>query len=175
AAIFIESLGLSPTEAAIFTDPNPLATWFELYGYPDEATALTVATDPASGQRIDLNSAKALARRLGVSYTDLVQIIRTGFVNPTLDTLVILHKLGITIDNVVFFRAHQALYEQYKDLVGKPRSTLPPDDPARYDALSKQQWNDLHEAHAFVQKLHDLTQQFPSFDADDWLNNQQPN
>lgn len=35
-AIFIESLGMSPAEYEIFTDPNPLEKdkWYRLYGYP---------------------------------------------------------------------------------------------------------------------------------------------
>ncbi|HEY5741739.1 MAG TPA: Tc toxin subunit A, partial [Terrimicrobiaceae bacterium] len=67
ASIFAEQLGLSPAELAIFANPAPLANWHQLYGYETEAEAATQALDPA-GQRIDLNSAKALARRLGITY-----------------------------------------------------------------------------------------------------------
>ena len=81
-AAFIEALGLSPAEAAIFTDPKPLARWFELYGYVDEAGALTEAKDAESGQRIDLNSAKALSRRLGVTYQELVDVLQHGLRQP---------------------------------------------------------------------------------------------
>ena len=37
--------GLSPAEVAIFTDPDPLATWHELYGFTTAAEATTEATD----------------------------------------------------------------------------------------------------------------------------------
>src|SRR5262249_21659376 len=90
AAIFFESLGLSPSDVEIFTDPNPLPTWFELYGFDTEGNALTEATDPDTGQRVDLNSAKALSRRLGVTYRQLVDVIQTTFVNPGLKDLALL-------------------------------------------------------------------------------------
>ncbi|HEY9422994.1 MAG TPA: hypothetical protein VIW92_16400, partial [Thermoanaerobaculia bacterium] len=106
AGIAVESLELSPAEHALFTDPDPLPKWFELYGYPTAAEATTVAED-ADGQRIDLNSAKALSRRLGVTYKELVEIVQTGFVNPKLSGLVILHKLGVTLQDVFFYKAHK--------------------------------------------------------------------
>jgi hypothetical protein len=55
--IFMESLGLSPAETELFTDPDPLASWHTLYGYdaPDEASAA-------------LKSAKTLSQRLGLTY-----------------------------------------------------------------------------------------------------------
>ena len=95
AAIFLESLGLSPAEIAIFANPVPLATWHELYGFTTAAEATTVAVDAASGQRIDLNSAKALSRRLGVTYKDIAAIVGTEFVNPDLGKLNLLSKLRV--------------------------------------------------------------------------------
>ncbi|WP_437886329.1 neuraminidase-like domain-containing protein [Sorangium sp. So ce307] len=78
AAIFAEYLGIGPDEYAVFIDPNPQARWFELYGYTDEATALN-----------ELRSAKRLSRRLGVTYKELVEFVRTEFINPTPSTLVL--------------------------------------------------------------------------------------
>ena len=112
AAIFLESLGLAPAEASIFTDPNPLPKWHELYGFADEAKATTVAIDPETKQRIDLNSAKALSRRLGVTYKELAEIIRTGFVNPELSKSTLLYKLGLSIRDAQFYLAHKALATQ---------------------------------------------------------------
>ncbi|MCI0702938.1 MAG: Tc toxin subunit A [Planctomycetia bacterium] len=112
ASIFVESLGLSPAEFAIFTDPNPIPKWFELYGFATAAEATTVATDATTGQRIDLNSAKALSRRLGVTYKALVEIIETGFVNPKLATLGILDKLKVSIRDVRFYLDNKALISQ---------------------------------------------------------------
>src|SRR5262249_38716974 len=80
-AIFAESLGISPSEYELYTDSTPLQRWFELYGYQAEAAALTANLD-GDGQRTDLNSAKSLSRKLGVTYKQLVSIVGTGFVNP---------------------------------------------------------------------------------------------
>src|SRR5882762_9926594 len=84
AAMFAEYLGISPSGYAIFTGANPLASWFKLYGFTSEAAALGA-----------LRSAKTLSQRLGISYVTLVDLVRTGFVNPRLDALIILSKLGI--------------------------------------------------------------------------------
>lgn len=112
SAVFLESLGLSPTEAEILTAPNPLADWHALYGYASAAEATTPTTDAASGQRTDLNSAKALARRLGVTYKELADIIQTGFVNPKLEKLALLYKLGVSVRDARFYLDNKTLIQQ---------------------------------------------------------------
>lgn len=107
ANVFMESLGLLPAEVALFTDPVPLSKWHELYGFNTAAQATTVATDATTGQRIDLNSAKALARRLGVTYKELAEIVQTGFVNPKLTHLRLLYKLGVSIHDARFYLDHK--------------------------------------------------------------------
>lgn len=102
SAIFNEYLGFSPVEYTIFTDKAPLSNWSELYGYPDETEALD-----------SLKSAKILSRRLGVTYKQLVDIICTGFINPKLDSLVILRKLGIEIIDVFRYFGENA-YSDYE-------------------------------------------------------------
>lgn len=106
--IFIESLGLSPKQAALFTNDKPLDDWYKLYGFPDEATALTDATD-SDGDRIGLVSAKALSLRLDVSYKTLIEIIKTGFVNPQLQSLRIIYDLGVSPRDASFFVANKNL------------------------------------------------------------------
>lgn len=129
--VFGEQLGLAPAERALFTAANPLATWHELYGYPDAPTALD-----------ELKSARTLARRLGVSYRELVELVRTGFVNPRLDALVVLRKLGVEAIDVFRYQGH-------------------PDYPP-FTA---------EEAQAFEARLDELTARFQStgFDARTWL------
>lgn len=155
--IFLESLGLAPAEAAIFTHPDPLSIWFELYGFDNEAAALTEAIDSDTGQRIDLNSAKALSRRLGVSYQQLVEIVRTGFVNPALETLAALAKLGVDTTDVYF-------YQQHRHLLAEDETTM---------ALQERQR--LAEVRGFEQQLDGLTEKYkeaaPGFDARAWLQN----
>jgi hypothetical protein len=167
AAIFTESLGLSPAEVSIFTDTNPLAKWHELYGFASPAEAMTKATDATTGQRIDLNSAKALSRRLGVTYKEMTEIVQTGFVNPKLTELVMLYKLGVTIQNARLYKVQKPFYEQNKDLIGKDRSTLSPADQQRFDALSNKVansettgWEIVNEVEAFEQRLKDLAAAF---------------
>jgi peptidoglycan hydrolase-like protein with peptidoglycan-binding domain len=100
AAIFREYIGLSPSESEILTDPNPLTNWFKLYGFDSDDDARKVKSDE-DGQRIDLNSAKALSRRLGATYKQLVELVQTAFVNPRLDELVFIQKLGVGLTDVL--------------------------------------------------------------------------
>jgi hypothetical protein len=155
AAIFAEVLRLSAADVAIFTNADPLPTWHQLYGFDTAAHAMTVATDATTKQRIDLNSAKALARRLGVTYEEITGIVKTGFVNPSLVKLTILHKLGVSIGAVRLANdaQNQALYNQNKDLIGKERDALSAADQARFDALTSVSWQILNELQAFNDRV----------------------
>lgn len=169
AAVFVESLGISPTELAIFTNPTPLSDWFKLYGFDTELQALTPAFD-ANKQHIDLNSAKALSRRLGVTYKELVDIIKTGFINPQLNAFALLYKLDMGIDDVLFYKNNRTDYEVNADLLDKKRENLTAPEQIRYDALKKEEWNTLQEVHGIVQEFKLLSKKFPDFDALAWLN-----
>jgi hypothetical protein len=103
AAIYAELLSISPVEYGLFVDGDSLAHWYELYGFSKEADALSKAVD-GSGQRIDLNSAKALSRRLGVSYAELVALLETQFINPRLESLVTLRALGVDVTAVYSYK-----------------------------------------------------------------------
>lgn len=48
AMVFMESLGMSPAEVEILTDPDPLSHWHDLYGHP---TASPVIQDPGTEVR----------------------------------------------------------------------------------------------------------------------------
>jgi hypothetical protein len=100
--IFIEYLGLSPSEYALFTDQAAINHWFSLYGYNTEVEALS-----------GLSSAKTLSERLRVSYLELVSIVKGSFVNPGLASLVVLRKLGLEPKEVLRYYqpadAHTAL------------------------------------------------------------------
>ena len=169
-SVFIESLGLSPAEYAIFVDPDPLSKWHELYGFTSAADATTVAQDDA-GQRIDLNSAKALSRRLAVTYKELVEIVQTWFVNPKLADLAVLHKLGVDVRDVLAYGASRPFFAANRDLLGKARDTLSAADQVRFDALKKADWERLGEVQAFEQRLDKLSATFRAhgFDAKAWV------
>lgn len=172
-AIFIEYLGLSPEEYKIFTNPDPLAEWYKLYGYQDRKEATEIKTNTDTGQRIDLNSAKTLSRRLGVSYKEIVEIIQTRFVNPNLANLVILQKLGITTQDVMFYNKHKDFYNINRDLLGKKRADLSPENQKRFDALNREGWDRLNEIQEFENRLDNLAAKYPSsgINIKDWMKN----
>jgi peptidoglycan hydrolase-like protein with peptidoglycan-binding domain len=95
ATVAIERLGLSAAEYAVMADPDPVPHWHVRYGYPRaaEAQALT-----------ELSNAKNLARRLGVSYQELLDLMTTGFVNPLLARVAALPKLGLGISDVLRYQ-----------------------------------------------------------------------
>jgi peptidoglycan hydrolase-like protein with peptidoglycan-binding domain len=114
-----------------------------------------------------LKSAKVLSRRLGVTYRELDEIVRSGFVNPKLDNLVILYKLGMTIQDVLFYKDRKSFYEENRYLLEEDRSAL-----SAADELSNDDWRDLSELQAFERRLEDLTEEHASagFDTKTWLN-----
>jgi hypothetical protein len=93
AEVWREELGLSPKEHALFVDPAVHTAWHTLFGYASASAAFAA-----------LPSAKELAHRLGVAYEELVDLVRTGFVNPRLDTLVTLHKLRIDATHAIAYK-----------------------------------------------------------------------
>jgi hypothetical protein len=102
ASIFCEALGLSPGEYAIFTNPNPMPSWFGLYSYPSEAIALNGGTYPAAPPNFSyssLVSAKCLAQYLGLTYQELTDLITVGFLNPALAAISFqFERFGINMD-----------------------------------------------------------------------------
>jgi hypothetical protein len=172
AAVFFESLGLTAGELDIFADPNPLSRWFELYGYPNAAAATAVAIDPMTEQRLDLNAAKALARRLGVTYNELTDVIRTEFVNPKLASLITLDKLELSVADVYIYKGAKAFYDANNALIRADPAGLSAAERARYDGLSEGDWTKLGEVDAIEKKLAAFTTTYSAsaFDAKAWLN-----
>lgn len=144
--IFLEYLNISLAESEMITSANPQATWHLLYGFDD--TAKTAAQNQ-QGALTALASAKTLARRLGVSYKQLIELVRTGFVNPQLDALVILQKLGVEVADVFTYKNNQQLLQQ---------STLTAEEAAL-----------VNELQAFKDRLDELSTTFEGFNAADWL------
>jgi hypothetical protein len=92
AAIFAEQLGIGAHEREVLTAARPLNEWHRLYGFDDPGRT---AAENQEDARRTLASAKELARRLDLSYAELGEVVRTGFVNPALERLAILKKLGL--------------------------------------------------------------------------------
>lgn len=114
-----------------------------------------------------LKSAKTLSRQLSVSYKEIAAIAETGFVNPKLNELAILYKLGVSVHDARLYKDHKLFYEQNKDLIGADRDTLSPADQQRFDDLSKTVpntektgWDIVNELAAFEQRLNELAAAF---------------
>jgi hypothetical protein len=180
AEIFVESLGLSPAEAALFTRGAPLLNdaWHDLFGWlalradiqspinaPEasvsladadvsglapgiscgyfdvsanadavEANKLTAIGAPGSGgvgrtklifanawnappvsgdllvlhAPAMLRSAKALARRLNLSYREITQVVMSGFVNPGLSKLTVLYRARLSVGDAYRYKVDSA-------------------------------------------------------------------
>jgi hypothetical protein len=172
AAIFMESLGLSPEEAALFADPEPLADWWTLYGASgvrDGTTSVLIVTqrDPQRPtdrreSEIHLSSAKALSRRLGVTYEELVKILETGFANPSLQGHGVLRSLGLSVMDGLFWRdsVNRAFYEQHSELASKEPHDLTEEEKASLEALDPDDRERLERAQAIVQRIDALAGRF---------------
>jgi len=119
AQILSESLGLSPSEYGVLTVVDPVTqlpsvtNWFQLYGYADEPTALS-----------ELKSAKTLSQRLGLTYQDLTNLVTTGFLNPSLYSLIFqFQRFGIEMSDAF----------SYTGQPGYPAFTAP--QKATFEAL----------------------------------------
>ncbi|HEY2499455.1 MAG TPA: neuraminidase-like domain-containing protein [Candidatus Angelobacter sp.] len=119
AQILSEALGISPTEYQVLTDTNPARQplsqhWFELYGYMSEANALTGvlnATDPTQYDVPPLSSAKNLAQLLGITYQELSDLVKTGFLNPNLYPLIFqFERFGISMSDAFSYTGQPGGY-----------------------------------------------------------------
>lgn len=150
AAIFAEQLGISPAEYQLFTDFKP-QEWYKLYGYPDKDRALTTTKDD-DGQYIGLHSAKTLARRLGVSYLELVDIVQTSFVNPELEALSIVWKLRLDVGDVANYVKNKGMPDYAAEQTAFE---------IRLEALLKELFRDLNDE-AILVKFNELQGQLSS-------------
>jgi hypothetical protein len=93
AQILAEALGISPAEYSVFTATDT-THWFNLYGsYANEAAALN-----------DLKGAKTLSQKLGVTYQELTDLVKTGFLNPGLYPLIFqFERFGIDMGTAFSF------------------------------------------------------------------------
>jgi len=92
--VWYERLGMSDSEVDSVADAEQ---WFRLFGYEsvEEALRKDAAADGSRPSMSSLCNAKNLARRLGVTYEELVELLRTRLVNPNIEALLVLHRLGV--------------------------------------------------------------------------------
>ena len=97
--VWFERLGLGPGDvSALLRSDN----WWELFGYESQAEAFKTVAGPVGAQPAvsSLRNGKTLARRLGVTYEELVELVRTRFINPEIESLIALKQLGVDPDIV---------------------------------------------------------------------------
>lgn len=104
--ILMEEIGLSRTENEILTTSNaaPNVLW-QVYGYPSETIDSDIINGNPAAKITALSNAKYFTRRIGITYEDIVEILKTRFVNPSSDLIPKLEGLG----GKVTFKALKAL------------------------------------------------------------------
>lgn len=115
--IWMEELGLSRTEYKVLTDST--LTLQKLYGYPP-GTRITLVRD-------QLSNAKAFTRRIGISYEDLFDILKTRFVNPHSTLIPKLERLGVHFSTLEALKNGLMTDEQFDDALATHL------DSSRYD------------------------------------------
>lgn len=123
--ILMEELRLSRTEHKILTnydlEPpiNAKLTLHELYGYAPAASEAEVLAD--------LSNAKAFTRRAGITYEDIIEILKTRFINPNSTLIPKLERLNVTFAALKTLKESPLTGQAWLDLLPKP---LP--DAAQY-------------------------------------------
>ncbi len=118
--IWIEEIGLSRAEYEILTDSTTVPLW-RMYGFAPEKPEADV---------IDiLSNAKNFTWRTGITYEELVAILRTRFVNPNSDLLPQLEPLGVSFAVMKALMDGEMSDEEFVHHL--PDGSLAP-DPAEY-------------------------------------------
>jgi hypothetical protein len=86
--ILMEGLALSRAEYEILTDSPSVVSLWQMFGFPSG----TADGDVVAG----LSNVKQFSRRVGITYVDLISILRTRFVNPNSDLMPKLERLGVS-------------------------------------------------------------------------------
>ena len=84
--ILMEEIGLSRDEHKILSNSNAVPLW-NMYGFPTGTNDDDVIAE--------LSNAKQFARRVGISYEDLVSVLKTRFINPDSSVIPKVERLGV--------------------------------------------------------------------------------
>jgi hypothetical protein len=129
--ILLEELEMSRLEADRGTAPG--STLAAAYGF---------ASGTDADLRVTLSHAATFARRVGVSYDELVAILKTRFVNPHSILLPKLERLGLSFATLKAIRDGDAALDEPEELAAR----LPPDlDLAEYDGDVRQWVRDHYD------------------------------
>jgi hypothetical protein len=108
--ILMEELRLSRAEYTLLT--NSTITLGQLYGYP--------STTPEPDVLAGLSNAKAFTRRVGISYEDIFEILKTRFVNPHSALIPKLERLGVSFATLKTLNESPLTGQDWLDLLPKP-------------------------------------------------------
>jgi hypothetical protein len=106
--IWMEELRLSRAEYARLTDST--LTLRQLYGFPAATTDTEVLTA--------LSNAKAFTRRLDISYEDLIELLKTRFINPNGTLIPRLERLGVPFTTLKTLKEDETITdEQFNEAI----------------------------------------------------------
>jgi hypothetical protein len=105
--IWMEELRLSRAEYIRLSDRT--LTLQQLYGFTPETTDAEVITH--------LSNAKAFTRRLNISYGELLDLLRTRFINPNGALIPKLERLGVTLATLKAFKNDVITGQQFDDAI----------------------------------------------------------
>jgi len=123
--ILMEELRLSRDEHEVLTDSAANPLW-RIYGLPNGTSdADVIAT---------LSNAKQFSRRLNITYEELVDILKTRFINPNSDLVPKLERLGVSIGDLQALKNNTLSDADFDKKL--PTGAHAP-DPAQYDGEIK--------------------------------------
>ena len=94
--VLMEEIGLSRTEYDILTTSNaaPNVLW-EIYGYLAGTPDVDIINGNETAKIPALSNAKQFTRRVGITYEEIIAILKTRFVNPNSDLIPKLERLRV--------------------------------------------------------------------------------
>ncbi len=130
--ILMEEIGLSRAEYEILTTSNaaPNVLW-QIYGFPTGTTDADIINGNLVANIVALSNAKQFTRRVGITYEDIVAILKTRFVNPNSDLIPKLERLGVSFADLKAFKDAQGNTGDAAFDALLAKLAVPP-DPAEY-------------------------------------------
>ncbi len=117
--ILMEEARLSRPEHRLLTDGASLPFW-RIYGLPNgtsDADAIAA-----------LSNAREFARRMGMSYVDLVAILKSRFVNPDIDLIPKIERLGVSFGVIAALKDGTLSPAEFEALLPSGAAALDPDE-----------------------------------------------
>lgn len=118
--IWMEVLGLSREEYETLTDSKAVPLW-RLFGFASGTADADVIAE--------LSNAKRLTQRLGISYENLIDILRTRFINPDAAIIPKVEQLGVPLSALAALKAGTLPDAKFLAAVN---AQAPAPNPARY-------------------------------------------